>query len=141
MLLSQNIPVRVLDNLSSGNRGNLTYKHSLLEFIEGDITDSDMANQAMFGVSHCLNLAGQVSVVASLENSEFSTMQNIMGFINVLVTAQRNKVEKTVYATSSATYGEPSESPCRKTLQKSAFALWLGEASQRRVNRYLPEGL
>ena len=98
LLLSQNISVRVLDNLSSGNRGNLPDKHPLLEFIEGDITDSHVVNQAMIGVSHCLNLAAQVSVVASLENPEFSAMQNIIGFVNVLVAAQKNKVEKIVYA-------------------------------------------
>jgi UDP-glucose 4-epimerase len=68
LLLSQNVSIRVLDNLSSGNRDNLPDKHPLLEFIEGDITDSHVVNQAMIGVSHCLNLAAQVSVLASLEN-------------------------------------------------------------------------
>ena len=71
ILLQQNIQVRVLDNLSSGHRSNLPDSHPLLEFIEGDITDSSTVNQAMDGVSHCLNLAAQVSVVASLEDPEF----------------------------------------------------------------------
>ena len=92
LLLSQDVPVRVLDNLSSGNRTNLPDKHPLLEFIEGDINDSHIVDQAMIGVSHCLNLAAQVSVVASLENPAISAMQNITGFVTVLVAAQKNKI-------------------------------------------------
>jgi UDP-glucose 4-epimerase len=111
LLLSQDIPVRVLDNLSSGNRENLPDSHPLLEFVEGDITDSATVNNAMKGVTHCINLAAQVSVVASLENPEFSAMQNIIGFVNVLVAAHQNKVEKIVYASSAAIYGEPTETP------------------------------
>jgi UDP-glucose 4-epimerase len=122
LLLSQDVPVRVLDNLSSGNRTNLPDKHPLLEFIEGDITDSHMVDQAMIGVSHCLNLAAQVSVVASLENPEFSAMQNIIGFVNVLVAAQKNKVEKIVYASSAAIYGEPSEIPLPETAIKNQLS-------------------
>ncbi len=114
-MLSQNIRVRVLDNLSSENQGNLPDYHPLLEFIADDITDSDMVNQAMIGVSHCLNLSAQGSVVASLENPEFSVMQNNIDSVNVLVTAQQNKVEKIVYTSSAAIYAEPSETPYQKT--------------------------
>jgi UDP-glucose 4-epimerase len=77
-----------------------------------------VVNQAMIGVSHCLNLAAQVSVVASLENPEFSAMQNIIGFVNVLVAAQKNTVEKIVYASSAAINGEPSEIPLPETAIK-----------------------
>ncbi len=111
LLLSQGIAVRVLDNLSSGHRANLPASHSLLEFVEGDITDADTVNQSMTGVSHCLNLAAQVSVVASLEDPEFSAMQNIIGFVNILNAAQKNNITKLVYASSAAIYGEPSEIP------------------------------
>ncbi|MCP4432977.1 MAG: NAD-dependent epimerase/dehydratase family protein [Gammaproteobacteria bacterium] len=122
LLLSQNIPVRVLDNLSSGHRHNLPEVHSLFEFIEGDITDAPTVNKAMEGVSHCLNLAAQVSVVASLEDPQFSAMQNIIGFVNVLVAAQKNQIEKLVYASSAAIYGEPSEIPLPETAIKQQLS-------------------
>ncbi|MFT5664653.1 MAG: UDP-glucose 4-epimerase [Gammaproteobacteria bacterium] len=122
LLLSQNIPVRVLDNLSSGNRENLPNDHPLLEFIEGDITDSSAVNSAMKEVSHCINLAAQVSVVASLENPVFSAMQNIIGFVNVLVAAQKNNVKKIVYASSAAIYGEPSEIPLPENAIKTQLS-------------------
>ncbi|MCP3688607.1 MAG: NAD-dependent epimerase/dehydratase family protein, partial [Gammaproteobacteria bacterium] len=126
LLLSRGIAVRVLDNLSSGHRANLPASHSLLEFIEGDITDADTVNQSMLGVSHCLNLAAQVSVVASLEDPEFSAMQNIIGFINILNAAQKNNIAKLVYASSAAIYGEPSEIPLGEEASKvqlSAYGL------------------
>jgi len=118
LLVSQGISVRVLDNLSSGHRHNLPDSHPLLEFIEGDITDAEAVNEAMQGVSHCLNLAAQVSVVASLEDPEFSAMQNIIGFVNVLVAAQKIGIEKLVYASSAAIYGEPSEIPLTEQATK-----------------------
>ena len=122
LLLNQGIPVRVLDNLSSGHRHNLPKSHPQLEFIEGDITDSVTVNDAMQGVSHCLNLAAQVSVVASLEDPEFSAMQNIIGFVNVLNAAQKQSIDKLVYASSAAIYGEPSEFPLTEQAVKAQLS-------------------
>lgn len=122
LLLKQGIPVRVLDNLSSGHRHNLPDSNPLLEFIEGDITDASTVNEAMKGVSHCLNLAAQVSVVASLEDPQFSAMQNIIGFVNVLIAAQKNNIEKLVYASSAAIYGEPSEIPLTEAASKAQLS-------------------
>ena len=116
LLMEQGIPVRVLDNLSSGHRHNLPDQHPLLEFIEGDICDADAVKEAMNGVSHCLNLAAQVSVVASLEDPAFSAQQNILGFVNVLDAARTNKVKRLVYASSAAIYGEPPKLPLDEDL-------------------------
>ncbi|MCW9055778.1 MAG: NAD-dependent epimerase/dehydratase family protein [Gammaproteobacteria bacterium] len=116
LLMEQDIPVRVLDNLSSGHRHNLPDKHPLLEFIEGDICDEGTVKNAMNGVSHCLNLAAQVSVVASLEDPAFSARQNILGFVNVLEAARTNNVQRLVYASSAAIYGEPPRLPLDEDL-------------------------
>ena len=118
LLLSENIPVRVLDNLSSGNRSNLPESHPLLEFVEGDIKNHDTVQEVMQGVSHCLHLAAQVSVEASLEDPLNSAMQNIIGFVNILNTAQNRGLERLVFASSAAIYGEPSEIPLPEDAQK-----------------------
>lgn len=122
LLLNEGVAVRVLDNLSSGHRHNLPDRHPLLEFIEGDITDASTVNHAMQGVSHCLNLAAQVSVVASLEDPRFSAMQNIIGFVNVLDAARKQNIEKLVYASSAAVYGEPSEIPLPESAEKAQLS-------------------
>lgn len=111
LLMEQGIAVRVLDNLSSGHRENLPLQHPLLEFIEGDICDASAVHDALQGVSHCLHLAAQVSVVASLADPEFSARQNIVGFVNVLDACRKQKISRMVYASSAAIYGEPPTLP------------------------------
>ena len=133
LLLEEGISVRVLDNLSSGRRHNLPDRHPLLEFIEGDITDADAVNNAMDGVSHCLHLAAQVSVVTSLEDPGLSAKQNILGFVNVLDAARKAGAGRFVYASSAAVYGEPPKLPLDEDMtvkQLSPYGL------EKRVNEY-----
>lgn len=122
LLLSKNIPVRVLDNLSSGFRRNLPQNHDLLEFVEGDICDKSMVNKCMDGVSHCMHLAAQVSVVASLEDPEFSAQQNIVGFVNVIEAAKNHQLERLVYASSAAIYGNPVVIPLPEDVAKTQLS-------------------
>lgn len=111
ILMEQGVPVRILDNLSSGHRSNLPDTHPLMEFIEGDMRNADTVKAAMQGISHVVHLAAQVSVVASLEDPEFSAQQNIIGYLNVLDAAKNAGVERMVYASSAAIYGEPHTLP------------------------------
>ncbi len=122
LLLHKNIPVRVLDNLSSGFRHNLPEQHDLLEFIEGDIRDIERVNACMEGVSHCLHLAAQVSVVASLEDPEFSAQQNIIGFLNILQAAKNHPLDRLVYASSAAIYGDPTVIPLPEEIEKTQLS-------------------
>lgn len=111
LLLGNEIPVRVLDNFSSGHRSNLPDSHPLLEVVTGDVTNQATVVEAMHDVSHCLHLAAQVSVVASFEDPVHSAMQNIIGFVNIITAAQTRGIERLVYASSAAIYGQPSEIP------------------------------
>jgi len=111
ILMEQGVKVRVLDNLSSGHRSNLPASHPLLEFVEGDMRNAATVKEVMQGVSHVVHLAAQVSVVASLEDPEFSAQQNIIGYLNVLDAAKNAGVKRMVYASSAAIYGEPPSLP------------------------------
>ena len=59
-LLDANIPVRILDNFSTGSRKYLP-THPLLDIQEGDIRDGETVEKAMEGITHVLHLAAQVS--------------------------------------------------------------------------------
>jgi len=111
LLMEKGISVRILDNLSSGHRSNLPQEHPLMEFVEGDIRDASTVKEVMKGITHVVHLAAQVSVVASLEDPEFSAQQNIIGYLNVLDAAKNAGVKKMVYASSAAIYGEPHVLP------------------------------
>jgi len=111
ILMEQGVKVRVLDNLSSGHRTNLPASHPMLEFVEGDMRNAETVKEVMQGISHVVHLAAQVSVVASLEDPEFSAQQNIIGYLNVLDAAKNAGVKRMVYASSAAIYGEPPSLP------------------------------
>ncbi|MDQ1363931.1 MAG: Epimerase protein [Pseudomonadota bacterium] len=133
LLMEQGTAVRVLDNLSSGHRENLPAQHKLLEFVKGDICDATAVRDAMQGITHCLHLAAQVSVVASLEDPEFSARQNIVGFVNVLDACRKQGVSRLVYASSAAIYGEPPKLPLDEEVpvkQLSPYGL------EKQVNEY-----
>jgi UDP-glucose 4-epimerase len=118
LIVKNNIPVRVYDNFSSGKRSNLPTSNPLVEIVEADITDYESLSAAMQGVTHCLHLAAQVSVVASLEDPPGSAMNNIMGFINILTAAHTNALERLVFASSAAIYGEPESLPLEEEVSK-----------------------
>ncbi len=109
-LLDAKISVRVLDNFSTGSRQNLP-THSLLEIQEGDICDEQAVKKAMEDISHVLHLAAQVSVQASVEDPVRSCSTNIGGFVNVLQAARDFRVQRMVYASSAAVYGQPRRLP------------------------------
>ncbi len=133
LLMKQGVPVRVLDNLSSGHRSNLPDQNHLLEFVEGDITNADTVRQVMDGVTHCIHLAAQVSVVASLEDPGFSAQQNVIGFINVLDAARIAGVSRLVYASSAAIYGEPPKLPLDEEVPVKQFSPY---GLEKQINEY-----
>ena len=122
LLLEKNIPVRVLDNFSSGHRSNLDESNPLLEIVSGDIVHTATVREQLSGITHCLHLAAQVSVVASLEDPVHSATQNILGFVNVLSECQNQGIEKLVYASSAAVYGNPSQIPLPEDAEKSQLS-------------------
>ncbi len=79
----------------------------MLEVVEGDIRDATIVAKVAKGITHCLHLAAQVSVVKSLDDPADSATHNILGFINVLNAIKENNAKRFVYASSAATYGNP----------------------------------
>jgi UDP-glucose 4-epimerase len=109
-LIAADADVVVLDNFSSGKRGNLP-EHARLTVVEGDIRDRATVATAIRGCTHALNLAAQVSVRASIDDPPASAQHNIVGFANVLDCARREGVERVVFASSAAVYGNPQILP------------------------------
>jgi len=113
-LLADGAQVRVLDNFTSGKRGNLAALPNL-QIVEGDIRDAEAVDQAMVGITHVLHLAAQVSVPASVADPVGSSQHNLRGFLNVLDAARRAGVQRFVYASSAAVYGAPEKLPLDET--------------------------
>jgi len=110
LLLRAQFPVRVLDNFSTGRPENLR-QQSGLEVQIGDIRSIDDVNRAMRGVSHVLHLAAQVSQRDSVEHPVNSCSHNVRGFVNVVEAARRSGVQRFVYASDAAVYGDQAAAP------------------------------
>lgn len=110
-LLDQGHRVRVFDDLSSGNRANVTRE---VEFLEGDVTDPADVAQAFEGVDGCFHLAAIASVVRSNDEWLRTHQVNLTGTINVLDQARRSRGRReipVVYASTAAVYGDSGNLP------------------------------
>lgn len=114
-LLAQGRAVRVLDNLSSGKLQNLPLNHPDLELKIGSILDYETVQSAMLGMRRCVMLAAQVSAALSVEKPCESATSNILGFINVLESARALRLDRLVYASSAAVYGDCPNLPLVET--------------------------
>jgi UDP-N-acetylglucosamine/UDP-N-acetylgalactosamine 4-epimerase len=105
--------VRVLDNLSTGFLENLKefLKDESFEFIEGDIRDLNTCQKACNGMDYVLHQAALGSVPRSINDPITTNEVNIAGYLNILVAARDQKVNRVVYAASSSTYGDSKDLP------------------------------
>jgi UDP-glucose 4-epimerase len=104
-LLDQGHAVRVLGDLSSGNRENLP---AGTEFMLGDVTDTGTVEQAFEGVDACYHLAAIASVLRSSCEWLRTHEVNLTGTINILDQARRlgqRREIPVIYASSAAVYG------------------------------------
>jgi len=110
-LVESGCSVAVLDNLSSGRHENVNPD---ARFYEADILnplDEVFDGERPDVVFH---LAAQISVSRSTREPDFDARTNVEGSVNVLQQCVRSGVQRVVYASSAAVYGEPPELPLRE---------------------------
>ena len=103
-----------LDNFSTGSPYNLEDVKRLvsdrqwqrLQLIKGDIRDLEDCRRACAGVDYVLHQAALGSVPRSIEDPILTDVNNVTGFLNVLVAARDAGVKRFVYASSGSTYGD-----------------------------------
>lgn len=103
--------VKVLDDLSSGNKNNLDGVAGKIEFIEGDIRDFALLKKALKGCDYVIHQAALRSVPKSMENPLLYDDVNVTGTLNLLVASAENKVKRLVFASSSSVYGDSEALP------------------------------
>ena len=103
-----------LDNFATGYQHNLQQVLNGLppdcaqrfHFIEGDIRDLAVCQQATQGVDIVLHQAALGSVPRSIKDPLATHAVNVDGFVNMLAAAKENNVRRFVYASSSSVYGD-----------------------------------
>ncbi|MCB1775040.1 MAG: NAD-dependent epimerase/dehydratase family protein [Gammaproteobacteria bacterium] len=110
LLVAEGHDVRVLDNLASGKKENLS---AGTELIVGDITDRETVAESMRDIDGCFHLASVASVVWADGDWPGSHQVNLAGSVNIFNAARERKVP-VVYASSSAVYGDNADTPLRE---------------------------
>ena len=113
-LLTLGQHVRGLDNFLTGHRHNLAQVRASVgeqawarfELLEGDIRDAPSCARACAGVDVVLHQAALGSVPRSLREPQLYHDINLGGFVHMLDAARAAGVQRLVYASSSAVYGD-----------------------------------
>ena len=104
LLLEKGFSVRVYDNLSTGYLKNIS--GIPVEFVEGDVRNPSLINQACEGIDLIFHLAASIGNVKSLNNPQENSDVNVLGTLNVLEAARKKKVKRVVHSSSAAIFGE-----------------------------------
>lgn len=106
--------VIVFDDFSTGTMKNLEHiKDNRLKIVEGSVLDEEKLNSIVKEEQNQIvdHLAAELEVYTGIKDSSKDARINIFGTLNVLNVALRNNVEKVLYASSGAVYGEAEYLP------------------------------
>ena len=112
-LANEGCRVVVLDDLSSGSLENIrdNLDSGRVRFIEGDVRDSKVVEDAVKDVDLVCHLAAVVSVPYSMREPLLTHEVNVTGTLNLLIASLKHEVERFVYLSTCAVYGEPEYLP------------------------------
>ena len=121
-LLARGEQVRGIDNLSTGNRGNLADLGAKVDFREADILDTAAIADACRGVDYIFHEAAIPSVPKSVKDPVSCNRACVDGTVSVLVAARDAKVKRVVYAASSSAYGDTPTLPKREDMMPNPIS-------------------
>ena len=110
-LVNEGYRVRVVDNLATGRRSNLSHLEGHYEWIEGNLADFDVCLRAAEGVDHVFHQAAIPSVPRSVREPLESHTSGPTATLNMLEAARRSKARRFMFAASSSAYGDTVELP------------------------------
>ena len=110
-LVKKRLNVKVLDDLSTGNKENLSQSMEKITFVEGSILDNALLEREIRGMDGIVHLAAKRSVFESVEKPIEYNNTNINGTVNLLQAMRKNNVKRIVFASSSSVYGDSKSFP------------------------------
>ncbi len=108
-LLSEGHEVSVLDNFSTGHRGNL--RGADVEVVEGDLRSFERVSTAVRGAEVVFHQGALPSVPRSIQDPLTSNAVNVEGTLNVILASRDHGVRRLVFASSSSVYGDAPGMP------------------------------
>jgi nucleoside-diphosphate-sugar epimerase len=124
-LVERGESVRVLDDFSTGRRENLDPVRECVELVEGDLRERPTVDRAVEGVRCVLHLGALPSVPGSIADPLSTHAVNATGTLNLLIAAEQAGVQRFVFSSSCAVYGDSPVLPKVETMvpaPKSPYA-------------------
>jgi len=115
-LVSQGCFVRVIDNLLTGKKNNLTDIIDKIEFIEADMGDEEIARPAMKNIDVVLHHGALPSVPRSVDDPAETHRHCLDATFTLLLAARDAGIKRFVYASSSSAYGDTPTLPKVETM-------------------------
>ena len=105
-LLQLGHEVIIFDNMSTGHN-----QIPGATLVPGDIRNLEEITDAMQGCTHVVHLAAFSSVPASVADPNLSAAINLQGTLNVLHAAEKLGIQRIVFSSTAAIYGDASQMP------------------------------
>ncbi len=123
--------VTILDDLSAGTLDNIENVKENVTFIHDSIEHYDVCLTAAHDSDLIFHLAALVSVPESMEKPALCHKINVDGTVNILEAARSNGVERVVFSSSAAVYGNCQdrcvETMAANPLSPYGFSKYIGE--------------
>lgn len=109
--------VRIIDNFISGKEKNIAPFLGNIDLIKGDIRDFKVCARAVNGMDFVFHQAAISSVHGSIEDPILTNETNITGTLNILLASRDANVQRLVFASSSAVYGDDLRLPKKEGVE------------------------
>ena len=116
LLLERGERVIGIDNLRTGRRENLSsaMKNEHFRLLTSDIRDDNLIDQIGKDIDAIYHLAAISSVKFSINDPLEVNDVNVRGTLNILELARKLNVNRFVFISSAAVYGDPDEMPVKE---------------------------
>lgn len=110
-LLKKGYPVRIFDNLSTGNMANVNALDGDVDFLRGDLRKERDVRKAVKGAAYVFHLGANRAVLRSVDNPLETNEVNVTGTLRLLCAARDAKVKRLIFSSSSSIYGNTKKFP------------------------------
>ena len=131
-LIEQGHEVNVIDDLSNGFRENIDKR---AKFTEGSILDKGNLDQALEGVEVVYHLAAKIRVEEGEAKPELYKKVNIEGTLDLIKACVDKKINKFIFASTAAVYGDPEEFPVNENSKTNPVNVY--GATKLEIDRHL----
>jgi UDP-glucose 4-epimerase len=108
ILLDRGYEITVLDDCSTGHLESVDPR---AKFIHGSLLNIEDVREALVGCEAVMHFAAKALVGESVEKPELYQLINVDGSRNLLSEMAAASIEKLVFSSTCATYGQPKSSP------------------------------